>query len=67
MINYTDRLVIDDSYYYKGSSNHNIIIEMNNDDEIIRCYSSYGELMCECTSLKQLGKFLNKLTNDEFA
>lgn len=66
MIQYTKRLVIEDSYYYKGSSNYNITIETCSDG-IIRCYSSYEELMYECTSVKQLGEFLVKLANDEFA
>lgn len=66
MISYTKRLTIEDSYYYKGSSNHNVTIETCSDG-IIRCYSSYEELMYECVSLKQLGEFLTKLANDEFA
>lgn len=66
MIQYTKKLIIEDSYYYNGSSNYNLTIETCSDG-IIRCYSSYEELMCECTSVKQLGEFLVKLTNYEFA
>lgn len=54
MIQYTKRLVIEDSYYYKGSSNYNITIETCSDGIIH-------------ASVKQLGEFLTKLANDEFA